>query len=46
MPDKTLSYSAKAFLLERDLIWLEYVNTWLEQVKNDGTLQQAFNQHL
>ncbi|WDE01516.1 gamma subclass chorismate mutase AroQ [Thalassomonas actiniarum] len=42
----TLSYSAKAFLLGRDLIWLEYVDTWLEQVKNDGTLKQVFEQYL
>ncbi|WP_281557706.1 gamma subclass chorismate mutase AroQ [Thalassomonas sp. RHCl1] len=42
----TLSYSAKAFLLVRDLIWLEYVDTWLEQVNNDGTLQRAFAQYL
>ncbi|WDE14186.1 gamma subclass chorismate mutase AroQ [Thalassomonas haliotis] len=46
MVDTRLSYSAKAFLLNRDLIWLEYINTWLEQIKNDGVLEQAFAQYL
>ncbi|WDE07886.1 gamma subclass chorismate mutase AroQ [Thalassomonas viridans] len=46
MPDDTLSYSAKAFLINRDLIWLEYINAWLEQVKSDGSLKQVFNRYL
>ena len=42
MPNKTLSFSAKAYLMPRDLIWKEYVNVWLEQVRENGYIAALF----
>ncbi|MBW8182336.1 gamma subclass chorismate mutase AroQ [Shewanella nanhaiensis] len=46
MPDRTLSYSSKAYLMERDLIWKEYVDSWLELAIKDGTVDKAFSRFL
>ncbi|WP_083699808.1 transporter substrate-binding domain-containing protein [Shewanella sp. UCD-KL12] len=42
MPEETLSYSSKAYLMPRDIIWKEYVDTWLELAIKDGTVDKAF----
>ena len=46
MPDDNLTYSAKGYLINRDVIWLEYINAWLEQTRNNGTLEQIFKKYL
>ncbi|MEH6592833.1 MAG: transporter substrate-binding domain-containing protein [Halioglobus sp.] len=46
MKKKTLNFSAKGYLLPRDLVWKEYVDTWLEQRTSDGTLERTFDRHL
>ncbi|AQS37108.1 cyclohexadienyl dehydratase [Shewanella psychrophila] len=46
MPDTNLSYSAKAFLMSRDLIWKEYVDAWLEITIKDGTMASVFARYI
>ena len=46
MPDTNLSYSAKAFLMNRDLIWKEYVDTWLEITIKDGNMARVFARYI
>lgn len=43
---KTFDYSAKAYLMPRDSVWLAYVNTWLEQVIKTGLLTETIQAHL
>ena len=45
MPNDTLSYSSKAFLMERDWVLKEYVNTWLEIQLKDGTVKRILNKY-
>jgi len=46
MPEKTLSFQEKGFLLPRDLIWQQFVNDWLRQRKGEGHLTRVFQRHL
>jgi len=46
MPDQTLSFQEKAFLLPRDIIWQQYVNNWLGQRRGEGRLEKIFAAHL
>jgi len=46
MPDQTLTYQEKAYLLPRDMVWKEYVDTWLSLRTHDGTIDRAFTQNL
>ena len=38
----TLTYQEKAYLLPRDPVWLEFVNTWLDLALADGTVARTF----
>jgi cyclohexadienyl dehydratase len=46
MPDKTLTYQEKAYLLPQDIIWKEFVDAWLSQRIGDGTVAKIFAQEL
>lgn len=46
MPGKTFDQFEKAYLMQRDLIFKEYVDTWLEQLKLDGKIIAAFSRYL
>jgi cyclohexadienyl dehydratase len=46
MQGKTLTYQQKAYLLPRDIIWKEYVDTWLSLRINDGTVAKVFAEQL
>ena len=46
MPDVVLTFSEKAYLMPQDIVWKEYVNTWLAQRKGDGTLTAIKAKHL
>ena len=46
MPDVVLTFSEKAYLMPQDIVWKEYVNTWLAQRKGDGTLAAIKAIHL
>ncbi len=43
MPGKTFDKFQKAYLIPRDLIWLEYVNAWLEKCMLDGKIKKLFS---
>lgn len=45
MPDRTLTYQEKAYLLPQDPVWREFVDTWLHLALADGTVQAAFERH-
>jgi cyclohexadienyl dehydratase len=46
MPDQTLTYQEKAYLLPRDIVWKEFVDTWLSLRINDGTVAKIFAEQL
>lgn len=46
MSGETLTHQRKGFLLPRDLIWKQYVDTWLDQRTQEGEVQRLFNQFL
>lgn len=46
MPGQTLSVSQKGFLLPQDIAWKHYVDTWLEQRRLEGRLEQIFAEHM
>lgn len=46
MPKNQLTYSEKGYLLPRDIIWKNYVDTWLNQRMNDHFIESVFNLHL
>lgn len=46
MPGQTFTKSEIGALLPRDIVWKEYVNAWLEQIKLTGRLETVFEQHL
>lgn len=45
MPNQTLTFQQKGYLLPQDEIFKQYVDTWLNQRIGDGTLEQTFKQH-
>lgn len=46
MPGKTLTYQEKAYLLPRDIVWKEFVDTWLSLRLNDGTIAKILAEQL
>lgn len=46
MPGKTLDKSVKAYFLPRDPVFLEYVNSWLAEIKLKGALGAIFTKYL
>ena len=46
MPGATLTHQEKGFLLPRDLIWKQYVDTWLAQRTAEGEVAKLFKQFL
>ena len=46
MPGETLTYQEKAYLLPRDIVWKEFVDTWLSLRINDGTVAKVFADQL
>lgn len=46
MPGQTLTFQEKAYLLPRDLVWKEYVDTWLSMRMSDGTVDRVFQANL
>ncbi|MFK8050759.1 MAG: gamma subclass chorismate mutase AroQ [Halioglobus sp.] len=46
MPGQTLSVSQKGFLLPQDIAWKHYVDTWLEQRRLEGRVEQIFAKHM
>lgn len=44
--DGTFTQTQKAFLLPRDDPWRLYVNTWLDQLMRDGTMDSVFARYL
>jgi cyclohexadienyl dehydratase len=42
MPEKTLTYSEKGYMLPQDTQWQGYVNLWLAQRIGDGTVDDLF----
>jgi cyclohexadienyl dehydratase len=46
MPDQTLTYQDKGYLMPQDERLKEYVNLWLARRKSDGTVQSTFGKHL
>ena len=42
MPEKTLTYSEKGYMLPQDTQWQGYVNLWLAQRIGDGTVDGLF----
>ena len=45
MPNKTFDTSEKAILIQRDLFTKEFINAWLEQIEQDGTLKLIIQRH-
>ncbi len=45
MPGNTFDKFEKAYLIPRDLIWLEYVNAWLEKHVFDGKINELFKEY-
>ncbi len=45
MPDQTLTYQEKAYLLPQDPVWLAFVDTWLDLALADGTVDAVFDRH-
>ncbi|MCP4234839.1 MAG: transporter substrate-binding domain-containing protein [Aestuariibacter sp.] len=45
MPGETFDKFEKAYLMPRDLIWLEYVNAWLELLVLNGRIDELFAQY-
>ncbi len=45
MPGKAFDKFEKAYLIPRDLIWLEYVNAWLENRVFDGKINELFAEY-
>ncbi|MFT5335687.1 MAG: cyclohexadienyl dehydratase [Halioglobus sp.] len=46
MPGQTLSVSQKGFLLPQDMIWKQYVDTWLKQRVLEGRVREIFAEHM
>ena len=46
MGSATLTFSEKAFLLPQDIVWKEFVDTWLAKRQGEGFVKQVFNRHL
>ena len=46
MPERNLTYSAKVFFMNRDFIWKEYVDAWLEITIKDGRMADTFARYL
>ncbi|MFT5562315.1 MAG: cyclohexadienyl dehydratase [Candidatus Azotimanducaceae bacterium] len=46
MPEQTLTFQQKAFLLPQDPIWKAFVDTWLGQRTGEGEVDKAFRRHL
>ncbi|NRD74731.1 transporter substrate-binding domain-containing protein [Shewanella sp. VB17] len=46
MPEHNLTYSAKAFFMNRDFIWKEYVDSWLEITIKNGSMADTFADYL
>jgi len=46
MPSKTLDHSEKGFLMHQDMIWKNYVDTWLYQLRRDAHLSQVFSRYV
>ncbi|MCP3674724.1 MAG: chorismate mutase AroQ, gamma subclass, partial [Gammaproteobacteria bacterium] len=42
MRGETFDKFEKAYLIPRDLIWLEYVNAWLEMLVLNGKINELF----
>jgi len=42
----TFTQSEKAFLMPRDQVWLNYVNAWLDHMRQDGSLAATFARHV
>tara|TARA_R110002072_G_scaffold1598_3_gene13553 strand:+ start:10539 stop:11693 length:1155 start_codon:yes stop_codon:yes gene_type:complete len=45
-PDKTFTFQQKAFLLPRDQVWKQFVDSWLTQRQGEGVIKNVFTQHL
>ena len=45
MPGKTFDHSDKGFLMPQDLLWKNYVDTWLHHLKRDGLLLKVFDRY-
>ncbi len=45
MPDQTLTFQEKGYLLPQNQTWKNYVDTWLKQRTGDGTLAASFERH-
>ncbi len=45
MRGKTFDKFEKAYLIPRDLLWLEYVNAWLEMLVLNGKINELFAQY-
>jgi len=46
MPGKTLTYLEKAYMMPQDIVWKEYVNTWLDQALMRGELDLLKSKYL
>ena len=46
MGDATLTFSEKAYLLPQDIVWKEFVDTWLAMRQHEGLVKQVFDRHL
>ena len=46
MPGQTLTHASKGYLLPRDTVWKNYIDTWLAQRHGDGTLTLLFKQYI
>ncbi len=40
MPDQTLTFLEKAYLMPQDIVWKEYVDTWLDQALKQGLMDK------
>jgi cyclohexadienyl dehydratase len=46
MGEQTLTFSEKAYLLPRDKIWKETVDSWLNEILHEGTVKNLVGTHL
>lgn len=46
MPGQTFTFQQKGFLLPRDQVWKQFVDTWLTQRTGESVVKQAFTRHL
>jgi len=46
MPGKTFDHSDKGFLMSQDMVWKNYVDTWLHQLKRDDQLSKVFDRYV